>query len=66
MIKYTLVYKLEKEDRFLYCPISATTLDEAIEETKRSIEYTEKRDGKIEKAYINSTKIEKVKVWERE
>ena len=64
--RYTLQFKYVKEDKYLYSPISATSLNEAIEEAKRDIEYLEKKEGKIERAYLNSTKIEKERIWKKE
>ena len=62
---YTLQFKYVKEDRYLYYPISSTSLNDAIKEAEEFIEFTEKREGKVEKAYLNSTRIEKERAWER-
>lgn len=70
MNKYVLKYKLQKENRYLYCPISSTTLEEAIKEAKEFIEYSKNRGFKEDKgkyevaeAYIEKHIESKEIVW---
>ena len=67
MTKYTLKFRYAHEARYLYSTLSATTLEEAIEEAKRSIEYQESKGFqvkfKVSEAYIEKHIESKEIVW---
>ena len=68
MTKYILKTRYAHENRYLYSTLSSTTLEEAIEEAKRSIEYQESKGFqvkfKVAEAYIEKHIERKEIVWQ--